>query len=164
MIRNNGLMAVAVAVIVFLLVLAGCTAVQYEVVEIPLKDIPVETVKLHFKRPFIAKAPGKNPVTAEDHICCGHFYFEQERFAEAAEEFEKARLRISEPQNSLYRACLISTAVCHLLTDNRTAFIETIRELKTTFNRYELLIVAKRDERVKALFSLYDEFIKTRNF
>ncbi|MFH1624845.1 MAG: hypothetical protein ABID54_06785, partial [Pseudomonadota bacterium] len=78
-----------------------------------------------------------------------------------AEEFERARQRISEPQNSLYRACLISSAVCHLLTDNRDSFVKVIRELKATFNRYELLVVEQQGERLKALFGLYEEFLKT---
>ena len=75
---------------------------------------PAETIRLHFKRPLIVRTPEKDPVTTDEHIRCGLFYFEQERFAAAANEFEKARKGISGRQNPLYRACLMSAGVCHL--------------------------------------------------
>lgn len=150
--------------VAFLMVLTGCAATRYEVAETPLNEVPVETVRIYFKRPFVAGTPAHDPVTVEEHIRCAHFYFEQARFEEAAEEFDRARQRIREPQNALYRACLISSAVCHLLTDNRDSFVKTIQELQSTFNRYELVVIEKRDERLKALFELYKEFLRTGTF
>ena len=100
---------------------------------------PAETIRLHFKRPLIVRTPEKDPVTTDEHIRCGLFYFEQERFAAAANEFEKARKGISGRQNPLYRACLMSAAVCHLLADNKPAFMQTIKELKSTGGKGDVL-------------------------
>ena len=125
---------------------------------------PAETADLHFKRPLIIETPERDPVTIEEHILCGLFYFDRERFAEAADEFEKARRGIGHPWNNLNRACLMSEATCYLLTDNKEAFVKTVDELKCTYSSYQLITIQKRDCRVKAIFELYNEFMKTGNY
>jgi len=150
---------VAAATLLYLS-LTGCTTAK----PLPPAYRPVETVSLHFKRPLIIKTPERDPITVEEHILCGLFYFDQERFAEAADEFEKARIGIGHPWNNLNRACLMSAAICHLLTDNKEAFVKTVDELKCTYSSYQLITIQKRDCRVKAIFELYNEFMKTGNY
>ena len=142
--------------------LMGCSTAKPT--PLPPAYRPADTVNLHFKRPLIIKTPDAGPATVEDHIRCGLFYFDQERFAEAADEFEKARIGIGHPWNDLNRACLMSVATCHLLTDNKEAFVKTVEELKCTYSSYQLITIEKRDCRVKAIFELYDEFMKTGNY
>ena len=115
-------------------------------------------------RPLVIKIPEHDPETVEEHIRCGLFYYNQEKFTEAADEFEQARHKISDSQTPIYRACLITLSVCHLLTDNKSRFIKTAQDLKSTYNRYELMVIENKDERVKAIFNLYDEFMKTGNY
>lgn len=58
----------------------------------------------------------------------------------------------------------MSAAACHLLADNKPAFIKTIKELKSTYNRYELIVVKDSEDRVKVFYELYDKLMKTGNF
>jgi len=144
--------------------LSGCAATKPN----PGGLMPVygssEPVNLRFERPINIPTPEKEPNTVEEHIRCGLFYFDRERFTEAAEEFGKAREMISESENNIYRACLISAAVSHLMVDNREAFITAVKELKSTYSNYQLIVIEERDRRVRALFKLYDNFIETGNF
>ena len=149
-------------VMVLFLSLIGCSTPRP--MPLPPAYTPANAVNLHFKRPLIIKTPDASPVTVEEHIGCGLFYFDQERFAEAADEFEKARREIGHPWNDLNRACLMSAATCHLLTDNKESFVKTVEELKCTYSSYQLITIEKRDCRVKAIFDLYDEFMKTGNY
>ena len=153
-----------VAVILIFLFLTGCATTNAKPEALSLKCEPLKIVQLRFKRQVKVTTPEKEPVTVDEHIRCGLFYFDQERFAAAAGEFEKARKRISGRQNPLNRACLMSAAVCHLLADNKPAFIKTIKELKSTYNRYELIVVKDSDDRVKVFYELYDKLMKTGNF
>jgi len=165
---NNGLgdwcrlIGLLAAATMLYLSLAGCSTSKPK----PLLPAyrPVETVNLHFKRPLIVQTPERDPVTVEEHILCGLFYFDQERFAEAADEFEKARRGIGHPWNNLNRVCLMSAATCHLLTDNKEAFVKNVDELKCTYSSYQLITIQKRDCRVKAIFDLYDQFMETGNY
>lgn len=160
----NHLFGTVVAmVMVFYLILTGCASSKAKTEALLPVYEPAETIKLHFKDPLITKTPEQDPATAEEHIRCGLFYFDQERFVDAATQFEKAGQRISDRQNQLYRACLMSAAVCQLLADDKPAFMEAVQELKSSFSRYELLVIEGKDERVKAIFGLYDAFLKTGN-
>ena len=165
---NNGLgdwrsiIGLVAAATMLYLPLAGCATSKPK--PLPPAYRPAETVNLHFKRPVAIRMPEHNPVTVEEHIRCGLFYFDQERFAEAADEFEKARREIGHPWNDLNRACLMSVATCHLLTDNKESFVKTVEELKCTYSSYQLITIEKRDCRVKAIFELYDKFMKTGNY
>ena len=125
---------------------------------------PAETINLNFKRPLIVKTPDHDPETVEEHIRCALFYYDQEKFLEAADEFEKTRQKISDPQTPIYRACLVSLAVSQLLTDNKPGFVKTVQDLKSTYTKYELMVIENKDQRVKALFNLHDEFMKTGNY
>ena len=167
--RKNGLglahsLTCFIAATVFCVSLTGCATPKHK----PEAAISVfksaETINLHFKRPLLVWTPENDPATTEEHIRCGLFYFAQERFAASANEFGKARKKIFEDQNPLYRACLMSTATCHLLADNKQAFMQTIKELKATYNRYELIVVKDSDDRVNVLYELYNRLIKTGNF
>jgi len=153
-----------VAIVLLCLSLTGCATTNAKTKALSPECKSLEIVQLRFKRPIKVTPPEKDPVTTDEHIRCGLFYFDQERFAAAANEFEKARKRISGRQNPLYRACLMSAAVCHLLADNKPAFMQTIKELKSTYNRYELIVVKDSDNRVKVLYELYDKLMKTGNF
>ena len=146
------------------LFLTGCATTNAKPEALSPECKSLEIVQLRFKRQVRVTTPEKEPVTVEEHIRCGLFYFDQERFAAAANEFEKARKRISGRQNPLYRACLMSAAVCHLLADNKPAFIKAIKDLKSTYNRYELIVVKDSDDHVKVFFALYDKLMKTGNF
>lgn len=153
-----------VAVMVLYVILTGCATSKSKPEALPLVYNPGETINLDFRSPLIIKTPEQDPVTTEEHIRCGLFYFEQERFGDAATQFEKAGQRISDGQNPLYRACLMSAAVCQLLADDKPAFMKAVQELKSSFSRYELLVIEGKDERVKAIFGLYDAFLKTGNY
>jgi len=146
------------------LFLIGCATTNATPEALSPECKSLEIVQLRFKRQVKVTTPEKEPVTVEEHIRCGLFYFDQERFAAAANEFEKARKGISGRQNPLYRACLMSVGVCHLLADNKPAFIKTIKDLKSTYNRYELIVVKDSDDRVKVFYELYDKLMKTGNF
>ena len=165
---NNGLgdwrsiIGLVAAATMLYLPLAGCATSKPT--PLPPAYRPADTVNLHFKRPLIIKTPDASPVTVEEHIRCGLFYFDQERFAEAADQFEEAQQRINDRRNPLNRACLISTAVCHLLTDNKPGFIKAAKELKSSYTQYELVAIEKMNGQVKAIFDLYDEFMKTGNY
>ncbi len=142
--------------------LMGCSTPKPK--PLPPTYKPAETADLHFKRPLIIETPERDPVTIEEHIRCGLFYFDQERFAEAADQFDKARQRISDHYKGLYRACLLSMATCYLLSNNKAAFVKTIREVKSNYTEHELLVVEKNDERVRVIFNVYDELMKTGNY
>jgi len=166
---NNGLgvwsqLRCVIAVLGIFATLTGCAASKPKTEPLAPVYRPAETITLHFNRPLIIKMPVKDPATVEEHIQCGIFYFDQARFGDAASEFEKAREKIINLQNPLYRECLMSSSISHLLSDNKPAFIEKVRELKATYTRYELMVIANRDERVKAIFDLYDQFMKTGNY
>lgn len=153
-----------IAATVLCVSLISCATPKTKLDVVPPVFKPAERIRLHFKRPLIVRTPEKDPVTTDEHIRCGLFYFDQEQFVAAAGEFEKARKGISGRQNPVYRACLMSAAVCHLLADNKPAFMQTIKELKSTYNRYELIVVENSDARVKVLYELYNELMKTGNF
>ena len=144
--------------------LYGCITSKPKPVEIAPAYNPVEAINLHFNRPLIIRMPEKDPVTVEEHIRCGLFYFEQEKFQEAADEFEKATQTVTDPQNPLYRECLMSLATCNLITDNKAGFIKTVRKIKSSYTTYEITVIERRDRHVKAIFDLYDEFMKTGNY
>lgn len=153
-----------VAIILLCLSLTGCATTKAKPEALSLESKPPKILQLRFKRQIKVMTPEKAPVTVEEHIRCGLFYFDQERFAAAANEFEKARKRISGRQNHLNQACLMSAAVCHLLADNKPAFIKAIKDLKSNYNRYELIVVKDSDDRVKVFYELYDKLMKTGNF
>ncbi len=153
-----------VAIILLCLSLTGCATTKEKPEALSLECKPPKIVQLRFKRLIKVTPPEKDPVTTDEHIRCGLFYFDQEKFVAAANEFEKARNGISGRQNPLYRACLMSAAVCHLLADNKPAFMQTIKDLKSTYNRYELIVVKDSDDSVKVLYELYDKVMKTGNF
>jgi len=46
----------------------------------------------------------------------------------------------------------------------RLAFVKTIREVKSSYTEHELLVVEKNDERVRVIFNVYDELMKTGNY
>ena len=152
------------AVTLLFLFLTGCAATNAKPKALSLECKPQKMVQLSFKRHIQVTPPKKNPVTAEEHIRCGLFYFNREKFIAAGGEFEKAKKKISGRQNSLYRACLMSAAVCNLLADNKPVFLKAIKELKTNYSRYELMIIEGKDDRVKTLLALYNKLMKTCNF
>ena len=153
-----------IAASVLCIALTGCGTTKPKAEVLPPVYKPAKTVELHFKRPMIVRTPQKDPSSVEEHIRCGLFYFDQESFVSAADEFKKACKRLQEPQNPLYRACLISAAVSHLLADDKPAFMKAIKELKSSYHRYQLMVIEDMDDRVKVLFGLYDELMKTGNF
>ena len=147
-----------------LFLLTGCAASKPKPKPLVPAYKPAETINLNFKRPLIVKTPDHDPETVEEHIRCALFYYNQEKFNEAVDEFEKARQKLSDPKTPIYRTCLISLAVSNLLTDNKPEFIKTVQNLKLTYTRYELMVIENKDQRVKAIFNLYDEFMKTGNY
>jgi len=122
------------------------------------------TTKLRFKRPMETKTPAEDPVSVEDHIRCGLFLFDHCHYKEADEAFAGARNRILDHSNELYRACLISSGVCNLMANDKAGFIKNIKELKSTYNRYELLNIKNNQPRLKKLFSLYNQILFTGNY
>jgi len=142
--------------------LNGCATVKPDG-ERDLNRVP-ETVDIRFRRPLVVKTPEGDPVTVEERIRCGLFYFEKDRFAEAAGQFDMARKGIADHDNPLYRACLMSMAACYLLTDDRAAFVKTVRELRSTYTEYQLIAMEKRDPGMRTLLRLSDEFVKSGNY
>ena len=125
---------------------------------------PVKTVELRFHKSIKTVTPAKEPDTVKEHIGCGLFLFDRERYEDAAVEFERACLDISGHQSPLYRTCLMSAAVCRLISNDKQAFFKNMRALKFSYNKYEWMDKKGRDDRLKALYDLYNEFIKTGNF
>jgi len=125
---------------------------------------PAQPITLRFKTPLIIKIPTKEPATVEDRIRLALFYVDKQRFDEANKEFNMARQRITDPKTTIYRACLISSAVCLLLIDDKPSYVKTVKELKSTFNQYELIDIENRDQRLKTIFELYDAIIKAGNY
>lgn len=121
-------------------------------------------VTIHFGTPLIVRFPKNEPVSVEDYIRCGLFLFDECRYKEADEAFKKAREKIADPPGDLFRACLISSAVCELLLNDKARFVNTVRVLKSTYNPYELLYVKRYDPRCEVIFNLYDKFIQTGNY
>ncbi|MDP2646312.1 MAG: hypothetical protein Q8P24_15345 [Desulfobacterales bacterium] len=147
-----------------LIVLTGCAASKPKPKPLVRAYQPAETIKLHFEKPLIVKTPAHDPQTVEEHIRCALFYYDQGRFSEAADEFGNALQKISDHQTPLYRALLIGSAVCQLLTDNKPGFIKTVQDLKSTYTKYELMVIENKDRRVKAIFNLHDELLKTDKY
>lgn len=146
------------------LLLAGCAAKRPKPVAFtPLPPL-ARPVDLRFESPLVVTVPKQDPVTAEEHIRCGLFYYDQQRFQEAAKEFGMAGSRIVDPHNPLYRDCLLSKAICDLNLDDKPAFLKDIRELKTAYTKYDLVVVKQRDERLRVVFELYDRIMQTGNY
>jgi len=127
----------------------------------PVPIIPKEPVvkTLRFSRNIQSMPPHKKPSTVEEHIKCGLFYFDQEKYKKAASEFTNGSKKIINKNNSLYRSCLLSASVCHLLNDDKNSFVKTFEAVQTSYSEYEWL-VAKDDVQLKSLLRLYDELIK----
>ena len=147
--------ALAATLMVFL---TGCSMLRSDPEPLAPVYYPEEVISVHFKRPLVINTPKKDPVTVKEYIRCGLFYFEQGRFVDAAGSFEKARKGIDEPWAPLYRSCLVSQAVCHLLTDDRVAYMRTIKEIRSTYTSYELMVVEQQDLQMRTLLGLYQEF------
>jgi len=147
--------ASAVTIIVFM---AGCSILRSDPESLTPVYHPEKVISVHFGRPLIIQTPKRDPVTVEEYIRCGLFYFEQGRFAEAAGAFEKAKEGIRDPWTPLYRSCLVSEAICHLLTDNRSDFTKAVKEIRSTYTAYELMVIGQQDPRMNTLFGLYRQF------
>lgn len=146
------------------LLISGCALLRTgPEITAPANDPPV-IVNIRFSRPLVIKTPERKPVTVKEHILCGLFYFDQGRFEDAAGEFEEAGKRISDSRDPLHRKCVMSCAVSHLLADDKPGFMKAVRELKTTYNRYELMTIEDLDEQAKTLFQLSDEFSGNGNY
>jgi len=128
------------------------------VVPEPPAPEPPKAVSFRFPQPLVVETPAGDPTTAQEHILCGLFYFEHGRYEEAAGEFSLARARITDFRNRLSRDCLVSEAVCYLLTDNKAAFVQAVNTLRATYTHYELMAIENQDRRLRALTDISNAF------
>ena len=126
----------------------------------PPASEPPRTVSFRFAPSLVVSAPAGEPATVREHVRCGLFYFQHNRYEEAAKSFQAARGPILDPANDLSRQCIVAEAVCQLLSDNKPAFVKTVNALKATYNKYELMTVEQRDSRMKALMDVQSAFAR----
>lgn len=140
-----------VLVITACLIFSGCSFLQPEPVQ--EKIIPL-SFSIKFKAPIIVKTPLGEPGTVKEHILCGLFYFDHQRFKQASNEFEQASKLINNQDTGIFRACLASEAICHLLSNNKAAFTANVEQLKSTYSKYELINTKLKDSRNDAILNI----------
>jgi len=154
--RLHALALAALLAVVFFAPMA-CAKKPVIVPEPPAPE-PPKAISLRFEQPLAVVTPTADPVTVKEHIECGLFYVEHARYQEAAQAFESARSRITDPRTRLSRDCLIAEAVCYLLADNKAAFVHAVNTLRATYTHYELMAIEHQDLRLKALTDMCDAF------
>ena len=138
--------------------LSGCSASKPQTAELEPVFQPIEQVTLTFDNPLTVTIPEHDPVTIKDFIQVGLFYFSKEQYASAAEAFHRARSRVINSNCALARQCLVASAICYLVLDDRENFKSTTEQLKASYNRYELMDISSIDNRVSTLLRLSEEF------
>jgi hypothetical protein len=134
--------------------LVGCSTTRPQIGELELMSQPVEQVELTFNTPLTVTIPEYDPITVEDFIMVGLFYFNKEQHTSAAEAFRQASARIIDRNSELARQCLVASATCYLIIDDRENFQKTTGQLKASYNRYQLMDIGSIDKRVDTLLRL----------
>ena len=138
--------------------LFGCGASKPQPTELGPVFHPVKQVELTFDSPLTVRTPEHDPTSVKDFIEVGLFYFDKEQYASAAEAFHQARSKVVNSNCGLARQCLIASAICYLVLDDRENFKSATGQLKASYSRYELMDINSIDNRAVTLFKLSEEF------
>jgi len=139
--------------------LTGCAGTQQAVpVEPEIK--PHQLSAVFFKYPLKVTVPAADPLSTEEFVYAGLFFFQEGSYVDAAQNFEEASDRILETGHPLRRLCLMSAAVCYLLLDDKALFVDTVEKLRLTYTRYQLTALRRMEPRARALLDMCEK-IKT---
>ena len=138
--------------------LSGCSASKPQTAEMEPVFQPNEQVSLTFDNPLTVTIPEHEPVTVKDFIQVGLFYFSKEQYASAAEAFHQARSMVVNSNCAIARQCLVASAICYLVLDDRENFKSIAGQLKAAYSRYELMDISSIDNRASTLLRLSEEF------
>ncbi len=154
--KNNRMIAMMIILLTMTvgMGLSGCAS-KPQMREIEPLYQPID---LTFSNPLNATIPQYDPISVEDFIRVGLFYFNKEQYASAAMAFHQANARIVGNESQLARQCLIASAICYLILDDRENFQKTTGQLKASYNRYQLMDIDSLDKRVSTLLSLSEDF------
>jgi len=115
---------------------------------------------IQFNKNIKISPPRKKPESVEEHIRYGLYNFEQSNFKKAALEFEFASEKIPDNKNNLFRKCIMSSLICHLLSGDSDAFFETYKNIQLSYNDYEWIAEMETDLKLKNIVQLHDQLIK----
>jgi len=141
--------------------LFGCAGTQQSVVPEP-EEPAFRDRDIFFMYPLNITTPEKDPVTTQEFVNTGLFFFQEGAYADAAVNFDRAADGIFDERHPFRRLCLMSAAVCRLLLDDKAAFVDTVEQLRRTYTSYQLVILPKTSPQAQALLDMCDK-IKTAN-
>jgi len=149
----------------FVIISSGCASPRKIVTldKIPVRsDMNPVALTIKFDDPPRLVLPNGEPESVEDYIRTGMFWAKRDNYGEAAIAMERAAGIINSPANELYRTCLLSASVCHLLTGDKSGFARIFDRFKRTYNRYEWINMSESRREVRELMLLRDGFIRQR--